>query len=217
MSSAKRKFKKLMYLAILLLILVLIVVYVSSVAYPLALNIAEAKTRAKTLDAINTASERIRKLSVFYDSFYNFERNNDGEIVLITANTSAINQMYIMCQSEIQKELAGLKDEKISIPTGAFSGLSIVADKGAAIDINVMPVGTAEASWNSYFFNEGINQTIHRVVLRIITKINILVPVKAATVTVTTDILISEDIIIGRVPDSYITGISEDNIFDLLP
>ena len=44
-----------------------------------------------------------------------------------------------------------------------------------------------------------------------------LVPMNADDVAVSMDFILSEDVILGRVPDSYITGISDDNIFDLLP
>ena len=69
----------------------------------------------------------------------------------------------------------------------------------------------------SSFYTEGINQTMHRLIMRVQTTIRILVPLSAENVTVSMDFVIAEQIIVGRIPDSYITGISEDNIFDLLP
>ena len=83
--------------------------------------------------------------------------------------------------------------------------------------MTVLPVGTVQIGLHSYFFSEGINQTLHRIVMRIETTSEIMIPFKTETVRLTTDLLISEDVIVGKVPDSYITGISEDNIFDLLP
>ena len=53
--------------------------------------------------------------------------------------------------------------------------------------------------------------------MRITTTVHMLVPLKAQDVTVSMDFVLAEDILLGRVPDSYITGISQDNIFDLLP
>ena len=66
-------------------------------------------------------------------------------------------------------------------------------------------------------YTEGINQTIHRLVMRVQTTVRMLVPIRAEDIVVSMDFILAEQIIVGRIPDSYITGISEDNIFDLMP
>ena len=72
-------------------------------------------------------------------------------------------------------------------------------------------------SIGAYYYTEGINQTIHRLIMRVTGTVRMLVPMNADDVAVSMDFILSEDVILGRVPDSYITGISDDNIFDLLP
>ncbi|MFA5450312.1 MAG: sporulation protein YunB [Clostridia bacterium] len=215
--TTKKKIKKYIKAGAFLLVLLLLVVYFFTVAYPLVLNISEAKAKALVMNTINKAADNIRKFEGFYGKFYTYQANSEGEIVLVSANTAAINNMYLFAQAEIQRQLNDLQNRAIEIPLGAFSGSSILAEYGPAININIVLVGTTEAVWNSYFYNEGINQTIHRLVLRLTTKINILIPAKTSNLTIFTDIILAEDIILGRVPDSYITGFTEDNIFDLLP
>ena len=92
-----------------------------------------------------------------------------------------------------------------------------MADKGTPVSINIAPVGAVNIAMGSYFYTEGINQTIHRLVMRVQTTVRMLVPVRAEDVSVSMDFILAEQIIVGRIPDSYITGISDDNIFDLMP
>lgn len=198
-------------------IVVSAVLYYRNTVAPLVVKTAEAEVNSLTSGIINEASLKLRTYSAFYEAFYTYEKNDSGEITLVKANTSSINLMTIYARKAVQDGLNAIADGKIHIPLGAFSGLSLLADKGDAVEINVVQVGTADVKLNSYYYNEGVNQTLHRLVMRVTANIRMLIPLRAEDVEIVTDIILAEDIIVGRVPDSYITGISDDNIFDLLP
>lgn len=205
------------------ILLILIIVILSSVIYynrtisPLVVSLAEAEVKKYAIDAIVKGAIKLKAYQVFYDDFYQYEKNTQGEIVLVKSNVSNINLMNVYAQKEIQNCINSLKNDKICIPAGAFTGSSWLADKGEGIELNVMPIGAVETKLNSYFYHEGINQTLHRLVLKVTTTVRIIVPVKAEDITISNDFLIAEDVIQGRVPDNYVTGISDDNIYDLLP
>ncbi|MBO5773744.1 MAG: sporulation protein YunB [Clostridia bacterium] len=205
------------------LLLIFLAVILGSVIYynrsisPLVKDLAEAEIKKKTVDAVVSGALKLKVYEVFYGDFYEYEKNKDGEIVLVRSNTASINAMNVYAQKEIQNSINSLKNDKISIPAGAFTGSSWLADKGDGIELNVLPVGAVETKLNSYFYHEGLNQTIHRLVLKVTTTVKVIVPVKAEDVSVSLEFLLAEDLIQGRVPDSYVTGISDDNIYDLLP
>ncbi len=214
----KRKgIRALTALAIIAVIATLTALYFVKVATPLVAEIAEAEIRAQTVAAYVDANAKIHKLSEFYGDFFEYEKNTEGEITLVKANTAGINSLVIHAQREIQASVNKITSGSVEIPAGAFTGISLIADKGADIGINVSPVGVVDVKINSFYYAEGINQTLHRLVMRVSTTIQMLVPLKAEDVTVSMDFILAEDILLGRVPDSYITGISQDNIFDLLP
>ncbi|MBO7155918.1 MAG: sporulation protein YunB, partial [Clostridia bacterium] len=190
--------------------------YVKTVL-PLVTEMAEAEVKKVAVNVINQGSLKLKEYQAFYSNFYKYDKNTEGEIVLVSANTANINLINVYAQKSIQNSINELKNNKITIPAGAFTGSAWLADKGEGIEINVMPIGAVETKITSYYFNEGINQTLHRLILKITTTIKIIVPVKAKNVTITNEILLAEDIIAGKVPDSYVTGISDDNIYDLLP
>ena len=215
MKNVKRKFW-----AVIILVSLIVsgaVIYYNRTISPLVVGLAEAEIKKITINAITRGSLKLKTYEAFYGDFYEYEKNNEGEIVLVRSNVSNINLMNLYAQKEIQKCLNGLENDKISIPAGAFTGSSWLADKGDGIELNVVPVGSAETKLTSYFYHEGLNQTLHRLVLKVTSTVKIIVPIKAEDVTITSEFLIAEDLIQGRVPDSYVTGISDDNIYDLLP
>lgn len=206
--------------AILLIIALtgtLTALYFVKVGAPLVAEIAEAEIRAQTVAAYVEANANIHKLADFYGEFFEYEKNNEGEITLARANTAGINSLIVHAQREVQASIDKITSGSVEIPAGAFTGISLIADKGGDISINVSPVGVVDVKINSFYYAEGINQTLHRLVMRITSTVHMLVPLKAQDVTVSMDFILAEDILLGRVPDSYITGISQDNIFDLLP
>ncbi len=217
--SAKklRRLKLIAALAVLIAVIAAVIGYFESVAKPLVKELAEADIQALTVSAFIEANSKIKNFSKFYGEFFSYDKNDAGEITLIKANTPAINSLTIYAQEAMQKAMNKITDYDVEIPTGAFTGLSILADKGHPLSINIAPVGVVNVSIGSYYYTEGINQTIHRLIMRVTGTVRMLVPLDAEDVTVSMDFVLAEDIVLGRIPDSYITGISDDNIFDLLP
>ena len=58
----------------------------------------------------------------------------------------------------------------------------------------------------------GINQTIHRIYLYTVCKVNIVTPIKTITNEISSEIMVAESVIVGPVPDSYynLEGLSEN-------
>lgn len=216
-NSRRKAYKATAFILIAALLCTLTALYFAKVGAPLVAEIAEAEIRAQTVAAYVEANSNIHKLADFYGDFFEYEKNSEGEITLVRANTAGINSLVVHAQREVQASIDKITSGSIEIPAGAFTGISLIADKGGDISINVSPVGVVDVKINSFYYAEGINQTLHRLVMRITTTVHMLVPLKAQDVTVSMDFVLAEDILLGRVPDSYITGISQDNIFDLLP
>jgi len=216
----KKKLKKYFILLLVILAVSLIFNHFYQVSYPLIVELSEAEAENYVNQAVNEAAKRIVELRSFYEDFYTYEKNNDGEIVLVKANTASINQMMAFAQIEIQSALNELEDLSIELHIGAFTGSSMFAKSGPVIKIHIIPVGNAVTEWESYYYNKGINQTIHRLILRVAAKVSLVIPVKAKDCVIMTDIIIAEDVIIGRVPDTYVGDIDSDdfgdNIFDIL-
>ncbi|MDR2266463.1 MAG: sporulation protein YunB [Christensenellaceae bacterium] len=215
--NKRTKLRRIRLILFLASILGIIFLYFNNVVLLFVSQKAEFEAKVMALDAINKAGSIIRSLESFFGDYYDYKVNNDGEVVLITSNSANINKMQVAARAETQRALAKLSNSELTIPLGAFTGSSLLSDWGPDINLKLSIIASSETVWNSYFYNEGINQTIHRLILRINTQLHILIPARAADVNIIADFIIAEDVILGRVPDSYINGLNSDNVFDLIP
>ncbi len=214
---AKKTKKRLVTLLVIVLIVVSLVSYNSMVLQPLIIKIAEEETRLLLAQKLNDKNLKIQEYVEKYDNLYDYKRNDKGEIVLISANTSAINVLCMMSQYEIQSILNTFADEKIHISVGALIGGSLFADLGDKIAITVYSLGTSTVEWKSQFTSCGINQTLHRSFIVIKSSVSIILPTQSKNITMTTELLVAENVLVGTVPDTYLTGIDDSSILDLVP
>lgn len=69
--------------------------------------------------------------------------------------------------------------------------------------IQISPIGTVETDLKSEFTSQGINQTLHRVYLDVKAKVNILTPFQDIEKEITNQVLLVENVIVGRIPQNY--------------
>ena len=69
--------------------------------------------------------------------------------------------------------------------------------------IQISPIGSVETDFKSEFTQEGINQTLHRIYLDVKCSVNILTPFKDIEKTITNQVLLLENIIVGQIPETY--------------
>ena len=55
----------------------------------------------------------------------------------------------------------------------------------------------------SEFKAQGINQTLHRVYLKVKCEVSILTPFKDITKEITSQVLLAENVIVGKIPSTY--------------
>ena len=78
-----------------------------------------------------------------------------------------------------------------------------MSGKGPRIKIKISSVGNVKTDLKSEFFAEGINQTLHRVYLTVDCEVSILTPFDNITKSISNQILIAENVIVGRIPETY--------------
>lgn len=83
--------------------------------------------------------------------------------------------------------------------------------------MRIQPAGNVSTQYKSEFAAAGINQTRHKIVLVINTEVIIILPTASASVTVSTQITVSETIIVGTVPNNYVNVDETDKMLNLIP
>ena len=82
----------------------------------------------------------------------------------------------------------------------------------------MMTDGTVETDLRTEFVEAGINQTLHRIYLEVRCNVNILTPYDTISETVINQILLTEGVIIGNIPDTYynLEGLNDDQMLEMI-
>ncbi len=130
------------------------------------------------------------------------ERGSDGEIVSLTADAERINLIKSLVSREVQARLSKGKKE-LSIPLGSLTGIKLLSGRGPDICIKALPVRSVVTDIGAVFLEAGINQTWHRVVLNVTLDLDMMVLSHAIDCHVTDTVVLTDTVIVGRVPDAY--------------
>lgn len=181
---------------------------------PTVLAISEVYARKIATQAINEAVKNKIKDDIKYKDliFVNFD--NEGKVTMMQANTIMMNNIASDVALEVQENIRNVSTKEIKIPIG--NALNSQLFNGPNINITIVPQGTVTVDFTTEFIESGINQTIHKVYLVIITDVRVIVPLASDVIRIVTNIPIAETIIVGDVPESYVFIPEEEvpNIID---
>ena len=169
---------------------------------PTIKSIAEAEARWVATDAINQAIKD-KIANVDYNQLIMVQKDNQGQIVLMQPNIARINQLAADTTLAIQASLESLNDQRFYIPIGQVLGSQLLANYGPRVKVSIYPIGTVRTSVFDKFEAAGINQTRHRIYLDIETQVQVVVPLVTSDVTVSTQVPITDTVIVGRFPTFY--------------
>ena len=116
-----------------------------------------------------------------------------------------------------QNALSQMGANGIDIPIGSFSGMPIFTGRGPAVNIKMLPIGTIFCKFESTFTEAGINQTNHRIYLKVYSSVSVILPTANQTIQTETQLMICESIIVGEIPDTYLHSDSLDEMMNLIP
>lgn len=128
------------------------------------------------------------------------EKTENGSVTAIRVDTAAANKLRTAVTDKVTQRICRPGSNRISVPLGTLTGIDLLSGKGALIDIRIMSVQSGKAEYFSEFSSAGINQTVHRIVLRVQVEVVLLLATQTVRKTVTTDIVAAETVIVGKVP-----------------
>lgn len=211
------RFSKKWIILIVLVLLVTAYLIVDNAIRPTILSLSEARLRAIGVEAMNDAvRETIGSSGVTYTDLIHIEKDNAGKISLITANTVLMNNLAADTALAAQHKILSVGEQGISIPLGTILGGQLLTGRGPAVIIKFEPVGSVTTDVKAEFEDAGINQTRHKIYVILNASVRILLGNASQTVEISSQVLISDTIIVGDVPEGYYQG-SHDELLNLLP
>lgn len=160
--------------------------------------------KAKSVATIITNEETTKVMDKYnYKTFFTIQKDEQGNVQMINANVLQINKVTSDIALNIQNSLEKKQGDTIYISSGALTGVRFLAGIGPRIKMCISLSGNVETNVRSEFIAQGVNQTIHRVYLDIKTNMNILTSYSTTEKSIENQILILENVIIGKIPSTY--------------
>lgn len=196
------KIRKFILILIILLIAFSTFFSIWNFVNPIFESLCEDKAKSVATLVTNEETTNIMK-KYNYDTFFTVEKDEKGNIQMISANVLKVNQVTSDISVEIQKSLNNSEKNKIYISSGAVTGIRFLSGVGPKIPINIVSSGNVDTNLRSEFIAQGVNQTLHRVYLDIKTNVNILTSFSTIEKSIENQVLIAENVIVGQIPSTY--------------
>lgn len=175
-------------------------IYVKRVSTQIALSDARDVITAKVNDAVlQTLSEG----EYDGDYFVTFQKDEDGAITAVSCNMAHIN----MLTSRVLEKVIGKTQENtvtIGIPVGNLTGIPFLMGRGVKLPVKITVLSSSRAEFANSVVAAGINQTKHQIDLCVAVDMRLMLPWGSESDTVSTEILIADTVIVGKVPDTYL-------------
>lgn len=182
--------------------IILMFVFFFKTAYPVFKASCETAAASKGNKIINDEVNKIMK-DYSYNSLIKIEKDTNGNISFIEADSAQINDIVSKIVSNIQTKFDEIPRINVFINMGSVSGISALKNWDPKFEIELESAGSLSANVKTEFVSVGINQTHHKVFLQIDARVGILTPFDTFGSDLHSDVILTEAIIVGEVPNSY--------------
>lgn len=201
--NGNRNLKKIIKIILILIIAIVVMINILNAINPIfeKLCIDEANSivtiEVNRITTINVDNYREHEIITI-------KQDENGNIQLLQVNSRPLNNMISSITNDIQVSLNENDSLTSHIPFGSITGIKWFSGVGPKIPLKVALSGTIQTKIRNEFDDAGINQTLHRLWLDIRCDINILTPYEVIQTQVTSELILSENVIIGGVPNVYL-------------
>lgn len=199
----------------ILCVLVFAYLMIDSAVKPTIFELTESKLQYFAIKAMNDAVSEIVK-DISYSDLITILKDKNDRITMLQANTLKMNDLASKAALKAQETIMNFGNQGIYIPLGTILGGQILSGKGPLIRIDIIPTGSVLSKFSSEFESAGINQTRHKIYITLNASIRIVVGNTGQLVNISQQVLISENVIIGNVPNTFLQS-ARDELLNLVP
>lgn len=170
-------------------------------------SLSEATVRAAATEAVNDAvSQTLRWNNADYNKLVTVTRGEDDRVLSLEADAQSVN---LLARQTVTLSMANLSEacgEGVKVPIGVFTGIEFLAGFGPRVTFQIIPIGSVSCDFRSSFDTAGLNQTLHSIYMDVTAAVSVVMPSKTEEISVVTQVLICESVIVGEIPDAYLKG-----------
>lgn len=195
-------------------LLIFCVYIMKEVVEPNLEEVSRMRAQVIVSKAINTALDEQFSQGDSRAEFFKIQRDENGVMEMVTADSIAINKLIAEISLNIQKAFKNMQSEYMYIPLGSLMGSKLFSQTGPQIKVNIVPISVTSSDFRTEFEEQGINQTKYMLYIILGCEIKVLCPFAYDTIETSTKVLIAEAVILGKVPSSYVQ-VPEEDILDV--
>lgn len=175
--------------------------------------IARSTASKYSNEACNKAMQNLT-----YEDLCTIDKDEEGKVRLIKMNSIEVNKLNSQIALEVQDRLNNTKSSKFYIKLGTFTGSKILCGRGPDIEIRMSTIGEVTTEIKSEFESAGVNQVLHKIKININCNVSLLTPFKDVDERITAQVLLSEALITGDIPESYydLDGMTEGDTMNMM-
>lgn len=208
--------KLLKFFAIIVVAVCIVIIVMVNFVNPIIRETGRSKISESTNYAVNLAVISAMQGTITYDDLIHIVTDASGKITMLQANSIQINALSRAVIDNTYNYIMDKIDDPLNIPLGSFSGIPIFSGLGPTVKVPTVPYGSVQCSFLSKFTSAGINQTVHKIYLSVQTSISLVLPFNKLKVEDSTEVLISESLIIGEIPETYLMAEEKSDLLNMV-
>ena len=186
--------------------LALLVIWLLDAALrPAVTTLATVQAQNKITGIVNDAvTATLADQGVAYADLVTVERDESGKVSLLAVDSVKLNTLRTQILQEVLEQVEGLDAQELGVPLGSLTGFATASDWGPTLPVGVLTAAVPRAEFSNQFTAQGINQTLHQIMLDITVDVTLLIPGGRAETSVTAQVCVAETLLVGEVPDTYL-------------
>lgn len=172
---------------------------------PVVGGFAEVNAKSLATQVINQSiAEVLDEMEITCEDLETITCSETNRITSISSNAVNTNKLKSAVTLRIQKNLADIKNRELHIPIGNIIGGELMQGRGFQIPVNLSMSANVNSDFESTFEEGGINQTVHKLSVKVSADVSVRLPTGYTKTNVQTSMLIGETVIVGEVPSGMV-------------
>lgn len=209
--------KKMTRVTIISFVIIVAFVIFAYMINPVIMDTVELKSKALATRAMNSSIGDVVMNSIVYDDLVSIISDEFGNISMIQANSLEINNLSKDLAQTCESRIEEYGRAGVTIPIGTFTGIPLLVGRGPRIRVKMTPIGSVRCQFVSHFESAGINQTVHKIYVNIKANVGVVMPLSSRSFSAEQEVLISESVIVGQVPEVYLYSDTLDTLLNFVP
>ncbi len=191
---------------LVLALLLALVLYVRFRWLPTVHELVTMELENEVSNLINDAVDAyLEQGQLRYDDLVRLERTADGSVAAAQIDLGEVNRMKSVILRELGDRLPDRVRQSVHVPIGNVLLPALLSGRGGSLPVRVVSLRSTNAELESELEQTGINQSLHRLALRVEVDLLLLTPAGLLSRQVTSTVPIAQTILLGDVPNLFCT------------